>query len=483
VIVYQEQVMRIASALAGYSLAEADVLRKAVGKKIKELIQEELGNFVKRAITRGHDKRTVEEIAAQIETFGRYGFNKSHSVAYSILSYQTGWFKTHYPAEFMAALLSSEIGNTDRVVQYINEARELGLQVLAPDVNESGYKFTVVGEQRIRFGLGAVRNVGEGAIASMIAGRKDEPYRSLVELCDRIDLRLCNKRVIESLIDAGACDSLGGERSQLVAALDHAFSEAQVRQQERFTGQHALFGAEAPAPSPDAQLPDMPPWSEHERLTREKAVLGFFISGHPLAKYRTEVELFGTRTTATLGMWSEQKVTIPAVVTVVKRQISKKSGAEYARLTLEDFHGSAEALVFPESWAKLNGVIRADGAYLLTGGYSARDRGEEQAPFIVDAVRLLDDLKPAGAIGLALRWTMNRRPDPETARAIAALCAAHPGPTPVFLEWSGTNGSANGGSTETVRLRSRSFRVDAADDLLAALREIVGVDGVAFVRA
>jgi DNA polymerase-3 subunit alpha len=479
VIVYQEQVMRIASALAGYSLAEADVLRKAVGKKIKELIQEELGNFVKRAIARGHDKKTIEEIAAQIETFGRYGFNKSHSVAYSILSYQTAWFKAYYPAEFMAALLSSEIGNTDRVVQYINEARELDLQVLAPDVNESGYKFTVVGDQRIRFGLGAVRNVGEGAIASIIAGRQQAPYRSLIELCDRIDLRLCNKRVIESLIDSGACDSLGGERSQLVAGLDHAFSEAQVRQDERFTGQHALFGNEAQAPSPESPLPEVPPWTEHERLTREKAVLGFFISGHPLAKYGAEVELFGTRTTATLGMWSPQKVTVAAVVTVVKRQISKKTGAEYARLTLEDFHGAAEALVFPEAWAKLNGVIRADGAYLLTGGYSARDRGEEQAPFIVESARLLDELKPSGAIGLALRWSGGKPPEPETARAIAALCAAHPGSTPVFIEWSGANGSGN----EAVRLRSRSFRVDAADDLMGALRDLLGADGVTLVRA
>src|SRR6185295_7560924 len=241
VITYQEQVMRIANVLAGYSLAEADVLRKAVGKKIKELIQEELTHFVERAVQRGHDRRVIEDIAAQIETFGRYGFNKSHAVAYSILSYQTAWFKVYHPAEFMAALLSSVIGDTDSVVRYINEARELGLEVLAPDVNESGFKFTVVGDQRIRFGLGAVKNVGEGAIASIIAGRTAAPYRSLVELCDRIDLRLCNKRVIESLIDAGACDSFGGERSQLVAALDHAFSEAQVRQQERFTGQHALF--------------------------------------------------------------------------------------------------------------------------------------------------------------------------------------------------------------------------------------------------
>jgi DNA polymerase-3 subunit alpha len=479
VITYQEQVMRIANLLAGYSLAEADVLRKAVGKKIKELIQAELTSFVKRAVARGHDRRVVEDIAAQIETFGRYGFNKSHAVAYSILSYQTAWFKVYYPAEFMAALLSSEIGNTDSVVRYIAEARELGLEVLAPDVNESGFKFTVVGDGRIRFGLGAVKNVGEGAIASIIAGRAAGPYRSLVDLCDHIDLRLCNKRVIESLVDAGACDSLGGHRAQLVAALDHAFAEAQVRQAERTSGQHALFGEETPVPRPPAPVPDVPSWTEHERLAREKAVLGFFISGHPLAKYRAEVELFGTRTTATLGAWTDQRVTIAAVATVVKRQVSKKTGAEYARLTLEDFHGTAEALVFPEAWAKLNAVIRPDGVLLLTGGYSARDRAEEQAPFIVEAARPLDDLKPSGAIGVALRWRApdGPSPDPDTARAVAALCAAHPGPTPLLVEWSEGNGE-----TSTTRLRSRSLRVDAADDLLVALRALLGADRVRFVR-
>jgi DNA polymerase-3 subunit alpha len=169
------------------------------------------------------------------------------------------------------------------------------------------------------------------------------------------------------------------------------------------------------------------------------------------------------------------------VVTAVKRQISKKSGAEYARLTLEDFTGTAEALVFPEAWAKLNSGVHADGAYLLTGGYIPRDRGEEQAPFIVDTARSLDELKPSGAIGLALRWTASRRPDPETARAIAALCAAHPGPAPVFIEWTGANGG--GAGDETVRLRSRQFKVDADEELIAALRGIVGADGVVLVRA
>src|SRR3989442_3225383 len=299
----------------------------------------------------------------------------------------------------MSALLSSEIGNTDKVVQYINEARELGVEVLPPDVNESGFKFPVVGDRRIRFGLGAIKNVGGGATESILAGpRAGGRYRSLVDLSDRIDLRLCNKRVIEALIDSGACDSLGGRRAQLVAALDHAFAEAQARQAERDSGQHALFGGggETPDPGPPASLPDVLPWSEHDRLAREKAVLGFFISGHPLAKYRAEVELFGSRTTATLSRWSDQRVRIAVVVTVVKRQISKKSGAEYARLVLEDFHGTAEALVFPEAWAKLNEAILPDRALLLAGSYSPRDRGEEQAALTRHSPQALGDPQPRG---------------------------------------------------------------------------------------
>ena len=495
VITYQEQVMRIANVLAGFSLAEADVLRKAVGKKDKELIQHELGRFVERALALGHDRRVIEDIAAQIETFGRYGFNKSHAVAYSVLSYQTAWLKAHYAPEFLSALLSSEIGNTDNVVRYINEARELGLEVLPPDVNESGFKFTVVGDRRLRFGLGAIKNVGAGAIESILAGRTaGGPYRSLVDLCDRIDLRLCNKRVLEALIDAGACDSLGGHRAQLVAALDAAFGEAQTRQGERESGQVALFGEHAQLPAPRALLPDVAPWSEHDRLTREKAVLGFFISGHPLARYRVEVELFGTRTTATLGQWSDQRVRIGAVVTVLKRQISKKTGAEYARLTLEDFHGTAEALVFPEAWAKLNEVIRADRALLLAGSYSGRDRDEEQAPFIVETAQALDELKASGAIGIALRWSPGAPPPPDATRAVAALCAAHPGPAPVLVEWephppspapqsgAGERWSEGGNGGSAVRLRSRSLRVDAADDLVVALRALLGPDHVHLVR-
>jgi DNA polymerase-3 subunit alpha len=478
VITYQEQVMRIANVLAGFSLAEADVLRKAVGKKDAELIRKELGKFLERGLAQGHEKALLEELAGQIETFGRYGFNKSHSVAYSVLSYQTAWLKTHYPAEFMAALLSSEIGSTDKVVQYINEARELGCEVLPPDVNESGFKFTVVGDMRIRFGLGAVRNVGAGAIESIIRGRKDGRYQTLFDFVDRVDLRLCNARVLESLIAAGACDGLGGHRKQLIEALAGAIGEAQLRQQEREAGQESLFGDLAPAEAKprSTSLPDIPAWTEAERLQKEKEVIGFFISGHPLERFRDEVGIFGTRTTATLHEWSEHQVTIAAVVTQVKRQISKKTGKEYARLILEDFHGTAEAICFPEAWSKLNQTIVADAAMLLTGGYSDRDRGEDRAPFIVEGARPLEELRQTGQVALSLRWKAPTAPAPDAIRSLARLCAAHPGPTAIYIDWNDGNG-------ESVRLRSRRLRVAVDEELVTALRTLVGSESVSYVKA
>jgi DNA polymerase-3 subunit alpha len=465
--------------LAGFSLAEADVLRKAVGKKDAELIGTELKRFVDRCVERGHDPRIVEDIAAQIQTFGRYGFNKSHSVAYSIISFQTAWLKAHYPSEFMAALLSSEIGDTDKVVTYINEARELGIEVLPPSVNESGLKFTVTGKQQMRFGLGAIRHVGRSAIESIIAAREREgAYETLTDFCERVDLRLCNKRVIESLIAAGALDQMGGHRAQLTSALDFSLSEAQLRQAERDAGQVSLFGEASdtqPASTSDT-LPDVATWPEAERLAKEKEVIGFFISGHPLERFREEVMLFSSRTTATLGTWSEHQVSTAVVVTAVKRRISRKTGSEYARLTLEDFHGTAEALVFPDTWSKLSDVIVPDAALLMSGTYSTRDRGEDRAPFIVEGAQPLAELRETGEVAVELVWVREPEPTRDIARGVAALCAAHPGPAPIYVEWSDGNGT-------TARLRSRNVRVQLDDELLSALRELVGVDSVRLVKA
>jgi DNA polymerase-3 subunit alpha len=392
-----------------------------------------------------------------------------------VLSYQTAWLKTYYPAEFMAALLSSEIGSTDKVVQYINEARELGLEVLPPDVNESGFKFTVVSNTRIRFGLGAIRNVGRGAIESILAGRTESPFANLAALITGIDLRLCHKRVIESLVAAGACDSLGGHRAQLTAALDGVLGEAQLRQQELEAGQESLFGDSQRAEPKSRTLPDVPDWATADRLTREKEVLGFYISGHPLEPFRPEVELFGTRTTATLSEWSEHPVAVAAVVTSVKRQISKKSGKEYARIVLEDFHGTAEAIVFPDSWAKLNQVVGEDAELLLSGGYSARDRGEDRAPFIVESARALSEVRRSGTVGISLCWSAPAAPAPEALRSAAAICAGHPGPAPVYIEWSDGNG-------EAVRLRARRLKVEPGEEVVRALRSLLGADAVRYVK-
>jgi len=499
VITYQEQVMRIAQVLAGVSLAEADVLRKAVGKKDAGLIKQELGKFVEKSVARGYDPRIVEELASQIETFGRYGFNKSHSVAYSVVAYHTAYLKAHYPADFMAALLSSCIGDTDSVVKYINEARELGIEILAPDVNESGYKFTVVGDRRVRFGLGAVRNVGRGAIDSILAARRagntearsgegpassqDEPFASLFDLCERVDLRLCNKRVFEALIHSGALDGLGGHRAQYAAALDAAIQEASLKQQEREQGQHSLFGlvddgaeggalAVAAAPT----LPNIAPISESERLTREKEILGFYISGHPLEPYRTECELFATSTVAQLGRWTDAPLSLGVVVTAVKRQVSKRSGAEFARLTVEDFSGSSELLVFPENWAVLGERIKTDTPVLVKGGYSRRDQGAESPTFIVESVQRFEELRIAGQVVVTIELDgVDGQLVPEIMADVRAVVESHQGTAPVEVRWSDGNGSA-------ARFRSRSLKVQATGAALKELRTLLGEERVRLVR-
>jgi DNA polymerase III subunit alpha len=505
VITYQEQVMRIAQVLAGISLAEADVLRKAVGKKDADLIKAELGKFVTKAVGRGYDKRVIDDIAGQIETFGRYGFNKSHSVAYSVISYHTAWLKAHYPAEFMAALLSSSIGDTDSVVKFINEARELGIEVLAPDVNESGYKFTVVGDKRIRFGLGAVRNVGKAAIDSILAARAEKPFESLFDVCERVDLRLCNKRVFEALIYSGAMDGVGGHRAQYIAVLDSAIQEASLKREEIEQGQGSLFGERGTGNgepgsngaygSHSVQLPNIAPMSESERLTKEKEILGFYISGHPLEPYRTECELFATHTVSQLGAWSEGVMSLGVVVTAIKRQVSKRSGAEFARLTVEDFSGSSEVLVFPENWSVLSDRIRTDIPLLVRGGYSKRDQGADNPTFIIESVQRFEELRVAGQVTVSIRLSAdpslrsvqagNRERGTDTGpvaellpavmQDVRAVAEAHPGAAPLEIRWDDGQGLQ-------ARLRSRSIKLSATNAALTELRALLGSERVRLVR-
>jgi len=477
VITYQEQVMRIAQKLAGISLSEADVLRKAVGKKDAVLIRKELDKFVEKAVAMGHDRKIINDIASQIETFGRYGFNKSHSVAYSILSYQTAWLKTHFPAEFMAALLSSQIGDTDSVVKYINEAREIGLEVLPPDVNESNYKFTVIADKRLRFGLGAIRNVGKTAIEAILAARAVGPFTSLFDLCNRVDLRMCNKRVLEAMIHAGALDSLGGHRSQLAAALDTAIREASLAQDDVATGQVSIFGdmlGETSKPTHQTTLPSVAPWPESERLANEKAILGFYTSGHPLEPFRTEAELFSTHVVSDLGAWTAESISLCCVITSIKRQTSKKNGAEFARLTIEDFSGSSEVLVFPEAWSVINDQVKADIPVVMKGGYSRRDEGADTPTFIVESVTKLAEKRTNGQVAVAIDLAPGSALDPQVMQDVQVVVNAHPGSAPLEIRWSDGLGSAG-------RLRSRSLKLSADGIALKELRALLGEERVSVV--
>ena len=387
----------------------------------------------------------------------------------------------------MAALLSSNIGKTEEVIKYIAEAREMQIEVLAPDVNESGWRFTVVGDKRVRFGLGAIRNVGRGAIDSLIAARGDGPFTSLYDLCSRVDLRVCNKRVFEALVAAGACDGLGGHRAQLLAALDHAINEASLRQEEAAKGQGSLFGdllgedtsaspelAGGAAPAPP--LPSVPVWSESERLQREKELLGFYISGHPLEPFRTECELFASSTVSQLGNWTGESVTIGVVVTAIKKQISKRSGAEFARLTVEDFSGSSEVLVFPEAWAVIAERIRPDVPLLLKGGYSRKDQGVENATFIVETVTRFAEVRASGELAVTIDLSRELDLAPGVMDDVRATVELHEGSAPLELRW-------DDGTGRIIRFRSKSLTVAASPAILSDLRALLGADRVRLVRA
>src|SRR5947199_4346494 len=302
VIVYQEQVMQIANVLAGFSLGEADLLRRAMGKKNPEEMAKQRERFVQGAVERGFPEKKVGHLFDLMEQFAGYGFNKSHSAAYALLAYHTAYLKTHYPVEFMAALLTSQTGNTDNVVKYINECREMGIPVEAPDINVSDAYFTPH-ENAIRFGLAAVKNVGQNAIDSIVTARKEAgKFDTIFEFCEKVDLRLLNKRVLESLNKAGALDDFG-YRAQIMAVLDKAMERAQKTQHDAAMDQHGIFGVlqEEESNGSGEKLPNVPEWDEHQRLANEKEVLGFFITGHPLEKYKDKLEDFRALSVETIN--------------------------------------------------------------------------------------------------------------------------------------------------------------------------------------
>jgi DNA polymerase III subunit alpha len=373
VIVYQEQVMQIANRIAGYSLGDADLLRRAMGKKKPEEMAQQRERFIQGAAERKYPPKKIEKIFDLMAQFAGYGFNKSHSAAYALLAYHTAYLKTHYPVEFMAALLTSVTGSTDDVVKYINECREMGIAVEAPDINVSDANFTPHGEN-IRFGLAAVKNVGGNAIESIVGARKKlGRFKSIFEFCDNVDLRLLNKRVLESLIKSGAMDSMG-RRAQLMGVLDKAMEQAQKAQRDVESGQHGLFGVfqQEEMESQNDRLPNIPDWDEHTRLTAEKEILGFFITGHPLEKYKDKLQDLRALSieeiaAMTKSTGKDETIVTAGIITNV-RVLKSKKGDFYAQANLEDMSGSIEMIVFPEAYKRIGEKVKLEVPVLVKAG-------------------------------------------------------------------------------------------------------------------
>jgi len=436
VIVYQEQVMQIANRLAGYSLGEADLLRRAMGKKIASEMAAQRERFVTGATQRGYPPKKIEKIFDLMAQFAGYGFNKSHSAAYALLAYQTAYLKTRYPVEFMAALLTSVTGSTDDVVKYINECREMGIAVEAPDINVSDANFTPHGSA-IRFGLAAVKNVGHNAIESIVAGRKELGcYSSIYEFCEKVDLRLLNKRVLESLIKSGAMDGLG-HRAQLMAVLDRAIEGAQKTQRDAESGQHGLFGVfqQEEVSASNNKLPDTPDWDEHTRLANEKEILGFFISGHPLEKYRDKLEDLRALSTEeisalTKSTGKDENITTAGIITNL-RVLKSKRGDFYAQGALEDMAGSVEMLVFPEAYRKLQEKVKLEVPVLIRGGVRIEEGANPK--LTVNDISPLEEAKVPLPNSLRIRVPLETATE-STVDALHRLCAQQKGAAKVLFD-------------------------------------------------
>jgi DNA polymerase-3 subunit alpha len=469
VILYQEQVMRIASELAGFTLGQADLLRKAMGKKKKEVMDAQQSRFVDGAVERGVKRDVAQKIWEQIVHFAGYGFNKSHSVAYAVVSVQTAYLKAHYPAEYLAATLSSEVEDTSRIVVLIEDCRRRGVEVEPPDVNSSFADFRVR-DGRVTFGLNAIKNVGGGTVEAIVRAREEGgPFRSLFDFCERVETRAWNRRVLESLVQAGALDSLPGHRAQKLGALDVATDNAQRIQGERARGQSSLFGdvSASAATGLGPALPLVPEWSESERLLREKQALGFYLSGHPLAEHKPLLRDVSTRSTVELQESDDNEPAVLAGQVASRKVIFDKKGKPMAFVKLEDFVGAAELILFADAFQRFESLLVEDAVIVASGRASARE--EQETKLLCDTVWTLD--QAVGQLGKALHLDLDAeilaRADLER---LQALMAANPGPCEVFMRLRN--------ATRDVRLRSRNTRVAPTRALLESLREILGPEHV-----
>ena len=467
VILYQEQVMQIANALASFSLGEADILRRAMGKKNKEEMAAQRAKFLAGCEKNKIPDKKAVRIFDLMEEFAGYGFNKSHSCAYAVLAYQTAYLKTHFPVEFMAALLTSETGNTEKAVKYINEARGMGISILPPDVNESDLFFTPVGDS-IRFGMAAIKNVGENTAKAIRESQLGQgEFKSLYDFCERIESRFLNKRVFESLIKSGAMDSLG-PREAMLASVDDAIAAIQRAARAKESGQHGLFfGAASSESKVHFELRDAAPWTEEERLTSEYAMLGFYVSGHPLEKYASRLKDLGALSLDEVdGQRNGKEISVAGLI-VGTRPMRSKKGARWAIFTLQDMTGIQELLAFPESFARLEAILKPRHPLLLKVRVQIEEAGTRLSLQEARSLEALPD--SAGPPEFRLRLDLQRLNE-QALKQLEELFAKAAGPSTVVFEVK-----AHDGTTAVVQSQSK---IRVTPDFIAALERICGDEGI-----
>ncbi len=489
VIVYQEQVMQIAQVLGGYSLGGADLLRRAMGKKKAEEMAKQRALFLEGAINKGVDAKIASGVFDLMEKFAQYGFNKSHSAAYGLITIHTAWLKAHHPVEFMAALLTSEKDNTDKVVAHIAEARESGHEVLPPDINESFMAFGAV-DGKIRFGLGAIKGVGDAAIEAVLEARNTAPFAGLFDFCERVDLRRVNRKVIESLIKAGALDFEKRSRRQLFESIDVALERGNSTQRDAAIGQSSLFGLLEPTAAGGKTKFTAPAeeWNEKERLAFEKEAIGFYVSGHPLDQYQKELRRYARPVMSIQRARKDDKVTVAGVVALL-RERPTKTGKRMAWVTLEDLSGSIELVCFPGKdgtrnvmdsktgkWIKSGpkpgfddweSLLKADDPILVTGTVQINNRDEDhvQAELIVESIQSLKEVREKRVKRLELRLDASVV-DATRLKALREIAQKYAGATPLAIALTMP------GEAET--LISTALKIQPTDELIDSVNRLFG---------
>ena len=475
VMVYQEQVMRIISRLGGIPLARAYTAVKAISKKKAEVIGAVQTDFVAGAVRNGLEESKAEEIFEMIRFFAGYGFNQSHSTCYAFIAFQTAYLKSHYPAEFMAALMTLEGANTDKVVDYVEECRRLEIPVLHPDVNASESAFRVR-DGAIRFGLSAVKGAGDKAIESIVeARRRVGDFKSLFDFCAEVDLRVVNRAVVETLIKCGAFDSLGARRSQLTTVMDAALAAGGRVQADRQAGQSNFFDAFAQPEqnaAGDVSLPDIPEWPENQVLAAEKETLGFYITGHPLARYEELLETFADTTVHELASHADRDfVTLGAMVSQVRFTVARNGrskGERMAMLTLEDRTGSADAVLFPGDYKRNEAYVKPEAVVVVRGRLNMRRETPSITVQDVIPIHMVRE-KLTGAVTVRVTHAAEEQGVLEKLREV---CLAHPGSTEVYLELCDSDG-------HTVMIRAdRALWVTPGESFVEAARKLVGKEHV-----